>query len=63
MSTGYQVYDQTKTYYVTFQIVAWIDIFTRKEYRDIIIEYFGLLQERKRIGNLGLCDNDKSLFI
>ncbi len=37
MSTGYQIYDQTKTYYLTFQIVGWVDLFTRKVYRDIVI--------------------------
>jgi REP element-mobilizing transposase RayT len=38
MSTGYQIHDQEGLYYLTFQVVDWIDIFTRQVYRNIIIE-------------------------
>lgn len=38
MSTGYQIYDQYGTYYLTFTIVDWVDVFSRKAYRDIIID-------------------------
>ena len=37
MPTGYQIYKQDACHYVTFQIVYWVDIFSRKEYRDIIV--------------------------
>lgn len=47
MSTGYQIYDQTKTYYFTFQIVGWVDIFTRKEYREIIIDSLNYCRKEK----------------
>jgi REP element-mobilizing transposase RayT len=38
MSTGYQINDQSGLYFLTFQIVDWIDIFTRQVYRDIMVE-------------------------
>lgn len=38
MSTGYQIYDQHGMYFLTFTIVDWVDIFSRKVYRDIVIE-------------------------
>ena len=38
MSTGYRISEQDELHYVTFQIVKWIDIFTRQVYRDIIID-------------------------
>jgi len=38
MSTGYQIHDQEGVHFLTFQVVDWIDIFTRQAYRDIIIE-------------------------
>lgn len=38
MSTGYQITDQEGLYYLTFQIVDWIDIFARQVYRDIVID-------------------------
>ena len=40
MSTGYQIKDQKAPYFMTFQIVDWIDIFTRKIYKDILIDSF-----------------------
>lgn len=38
MSTGYQIYDQHGLYFLTFTVVDWVDVFTRKNYRDIIID-------------------------
>ncbi|MDW3193111.1 MAG: transposase [Cytophagales bacterium] len=38
MSDSYQIKDQSAIYFLTFQVVAWVDIFSRKVYRDIIIE-------------------------
>ncbi|NNF33233.1 MAG: hypothetical protein HKN68_03945 [Saprospiraceae bacterium] len=36
--TGFNITDQYSTYFVTFTAVGWMDIFTRKECKDIIIE-------------------------
>ena len=47
MSTGYQIKEQDKLYYLTFQVVYWIDIFTRKRYRDILIDSLKYSQENK----------------
>jgi len=38
MSTGYQINDQEGMYYLTFQVVDWIDIFTRQVYRNLVVE-------------------------
>lgn len=37
MPTGYQINDQTGLYFLTFQVVDWVDIFTRDKYNKIII--------------------------
>jgi len=47
MSTGYQIKDQEALYFLTFQIVDWIDIFTRKIYKDILIDSFKYSSEHK----------------
>ena len=47
MSTGYQIKDQEGLYYLTFQIVDWVDIFTRQVYRDIIIDSIKYAIENK----------------
>lgn len=35
---GYKIRDQTKAHFVTLTVVDWIDVFTRKRYKDSIIE-------------------------
>ena len=47
MSQGYQIYDQNKPYYFTFQIVKWVDVFTRNEYKQIIVNSFDYCRRRK----------------
>jgi REP element-mobilizing transposase RayT len=47
MSTGYQIKDQRAPYFLTFKIVDWIDIFTRKIYKDILIDSFKYSIENK----------------
>lgn len=47
MSTGYQIKDQAALYYLTFQVVHWADIFTRKLYRDIIIDSLKFCKDNK----------------
>lgn len=47
MSTGYQIKDQSVAYFVTLQIVAWVDVFTRKQYKDIVIDNLKYCQQNK----------------
>ena len=47
MSTGCQIAEQDSMHYVTFQIIGWIDLFTRKVYRDIIIDSLKFCQQNK----------------
>jgi REP element-mobilizing transposase RayT len=44
---GYVIHDQQAIYYMTFTVVGWIDIFTRQEYRDIVIDSLKFCQEKK----------------
>ncbi len=47
MSTGYQIYNQANTYFLTFQVVDWVDVFTRKSYRDIVVDSFDYCRKNK----------------
>jgi REP element-mobilizing transposase RayT len=38
MSEGYQIRNQEAIHYLTFQVINWMDVFTRKSYRDVLIE-------------------------
>jgi REP element-mobilizing transposase RayT len=53
MSTGYQIDDQQLLYFVTFQVVDWVDIFTRQIYRDIVIESLRYCQKYKDLQIFG----------
>ena len=44
---GHQIINQNAMHYVTFTTVGWVDIFTRKAYRDILIESLKYCQEKK----------------
>ncbi|MEP7265307.1 MAG: transposase [Bacteroidota bacterium] len=49
MSDGYQIKDQQAVYFLTFQVVGWTDIFSRKCYRDIILESFNYCRLNKHL--------------
>lgn len=44
---GYKIRDQSKPHILTLTVVAWIDVFTRKRYRDIILESMAYYQKEK----------------
>ncbi len=37
-TTSYRIKDEEGLYYLTFATTGWVDIFTRKVYRDIITD-------------------------
>jgi len=44
---GYTISDQNATHFLTFSVCGWIDLFTRKEYKDILMESFIYAQKYK----------------
>jgi REP element-mobilizing transposase RayT len=47
MKNGYLIRDQSKPHFLTLTVVDWIDIFSRKIYKDILIESFVYCQQYK----------------
>jgi len=47
MAFKYQVTDQNGIYFITTTIIAWIDVFTRKELAEVIIESLAYCQKEK----------------
>jgi putative transposase len=47
MSSRYAIKDQNAAYYLTITIVGWVDIFTRKPYRDSVVESLKYCQKEK----------------
>lgn len=45
--TSYKIGNQNGLYYLTFATVGWIDVFTRKSYKDVIVESLSYCQKEK----------------
>jgi putative transposase len=47
MSRNYKFHDQERPYFVTFSVVNWIDAFTRREYKDILVDSLNFCMANK----------------
>ncbi len=55
MSTKYKFHNPDGVYFITFAVVEWVDVFTRKEYRDILIENLKYCQANKGLEIFAWC--------
>ncbi|HKB44397.1 MAG TPA: hypothetical protein VKC90_08400 [Chitinophagaceae bacterium] len=46
---GYVITDQFATHFLTFTVCGWIDLFTRKVYRNIVMESFRFAQKQGQL--------------
>lgn len=49
MKEGYVIRDQEKAHFITATVVDWIDIFTRKNYRDCVVDCLDFCIKHKRM--------------
>ncbi len=47
MQNGYKIRDQSLPHFVTATVVDWIDVFTRKSYRDTVVECLDFCIKKK----------------
>lgn len=47
MSRKYKIQDQGQLYFITFAVVGWIDVFTRRDYCDFLVESLKYCQQAK----------------
>ena len=52
---GYKIRNKKEVHFVTFAVVQWVDAFTRKEYRDIVVESLRFCQKEKGLLLHGWC--------
>ncbi|MFT6338336.1 MAG: putative transposase [Saprospiraceae bacterium] len=45
--TGHKIVNQNHLHFITATVVGWIDVFSRKVYKDILIDSFKYCQEKK----------------
>ena len=55
MSRAYKFYDPEGIYFISFATVGWIDVFIRKEYKDIVLESLKFCQENKGLNIHAWC--------
>jgi len=47
MSRNYKFHNPNAPYFVSFAVVEWLDVFTRNEYKDILLESLSYCQKEK----------------
>jgi putative transposase len=52
---GYKIRNKKEIHFITFAVVEWIDVFTRKEYRNIVVESLKFCQKEKGLLLHGWC--------
>lgn len=52
---GYIIRDQNAIHFITFAVVQWIDVFSRKEYADIVADSLKYCQENKGLNVHAWC--------
>jgi putative transposase len=52
---NYFIKDQNATYFLTFTIVDWVDVFTRKEYKSVIVDSLNHCIENKGLEVFAWC--------
>lgn len=55
MARKYKFHDNKELYFVTFTVVYWLDIFNRKEYKDVFYESIKYCQKEKGLEVYGYC--------
>ena len=64
-TTSYRIKNEEGLYYLTFATVEWIDVFTRKRYKDIVVESLRYCQKEKGLAlySLVLMSNHMHLIV
>lgn len=47
MSRAYKFHNPEGLYFITFTTVAWVDVFTRRDYMDIVVDSLRFCQQKK----------------
>jgi putative transposase len=55
VSRKYKIRDQDQLYFVTFTVIRWLDVFTRREYRDIFMDSLRYCQQHKGLDLYAYC--------
>ena len=54
-TTSYRIKEETALYYLTFSTVEWLDVFTRKSYKDVIVDSLSYCRKEKGLELYSWC--------
>ena len=52
---GYKILNQDAVHFITFAVVGWVDVFTRKDYCDLVVNSLTYCQQQKGLIIYGWC--------
>lgn len=55
MSRKYKFSDNDQLYFITYTVVGWVDLFIRREYKEILVESWKYCQKEKDLEVYGWC--------
>ena len=56
MSRNYKFHNPKVLYFVSFAVVGWLDVFTRNEYKDLLVESLEFFQKNKGMEIYAWCN-------
>ena len=51
----YKFGDSSELYFISFAVINWIDLFIRKEYKDLVLDSWRFCQKEKGLEIYGWC--------
>jgi REP element-mobilizing transposase RayT len=55
MSRNYKFHHPEGLYFVSFAVVDWLDVFTRNDYKNILVDSLGFCQKNKGLEIISWC--------
>lgn len=55
MSRNYKFHNPEGAYFVSFAVVEWLDVFSRNEYKEILLDSLRYCQKEKGMDNFAWC--------
>lgn len=55
MSRNWRIYNQQGVHFISFAVVGWIDVFTRRDYKDIVVDSLIYCQKEKGLELYSWC--------
>ena len=55
MSRNYKFHNPKGLYFVSFAVVHWLDVFTRNQYKNILLDSFSFCQKEKGMEIIAWC--------